>query len=116
SNPFLAKFYKDIPFEALMENCPNKTNALKVLTKVFSTKKSNKIHRLLVDRLIKKEIAALITPNYDMTIDQRLERSACAKIKTKDDIWQMDQQKVDGVYYKIHGSADHPDSIIFTLS
>jgi hypothetical protein len=56
ANPFLYQIYQEVPFEALMENCPNKSNALSVLTNLFATGHYNEVHRVLADRLKKKGV------------------------------------------------------------
>lgn len=99
-----------------MENCPDKSKALKVLMDLFKTEKANPVHKLLAEGLKSKAFSALITPNYDLTIDHCLKASDCVSIVTDDDVKKYDGSPEAGVYYKIRGSAEDESSIVYTLS
>lgn len=115
-NPFLFDLYGEIPFEALMENCPDKGKALQVLMDLFNTEQANPVHKLLAEGLKSNEFAALITPNYDLTIDGCLKGSDCVKVVNEKDASSFKEQCKGGAYYKIHGSVEDENSIIYTLS
>lgn len=106
----LYELYQEVPFEALMEACPAKEQALAVLQAEFSTRKSNPAHVLLASKLADGTLSSLITPNYDLTIDEALKGKVHPVVHDKD-------ISPDGgpVYFKIHGTADDKDTIIYTL-
>ena len=114
----LEEFLKQIPFEHLLERYPNQDRLTSVLTQVFYIKNFNPLHKVLAEALISGRIKALITTNYDLCFDavfSRYRDLQFIRIITEDDIKES-ELKNKKVYFKIHGSADIPSSLIFTLT
>jgi len=114
----LKEFFKNVPFEHLLERYPNHERLTDILTRVFSIKEYNPIHEILAKALIDEKIRALITTNYDLCLDEVFNQhndSQVLRIINEDDVNRNNIENKK-LYFKIHGSADKPPSLVFTLT
>jgi len=114
----LKKFFERVPFEHLLERFPNRDKLTSVLSEVFSINVFNPIHEIIAKAIVDSRIKALITTNYDLCLDELFKRShdpKILKVITENDI-DKDDINHKKVYFKIHGSADNPSSLVFTLT
>lgn len=114
----LAKFFKEVPFEHLLERYPNRDRLTSIFTQVFSVEKYNDFHKLLAEALIEGRIKALITTNYDLCLDKVFKQyndSQLLRIISNKRIYQEDII-AKKIYFKIHGSTDNPSTLIFALT
>jgi len=117
----LEEFFNHVPFEHLLERYPNREKLIRVFKKAYFIKKFNPLHKLLADLLINGKIKALITPNYDLCLDEAL--SKCSnrflRIVTKND-FDINKNNIPNIniYFKIHGSADdnEGETLVLTLT
>jgi hypothetical protein len=118
---WLRKEFSEMPFEALNECFPFEGKLPQVFKSLFTNVPYNDLHKCLAKNLMTKKISAIITPNYDMAIDRCL-----ADSKSVIRMWDTDscadfnrnkkRNATNTVYFKIHGSIDKTDSIIFLLT
>lgn len=118
---WLRKEFTEMPFEALNECFPTEGKLPHVFRSLFNNVPYNDLHECLAKNLINKKISAIITPNYDMAIDQCLvnkedviriwDTNSCAAFNKT-----HEKNATSTVYFKIHGSIHQIDSIIFLLT
>jgi hypothetical protein len=113
----LEESFAKVPFEHVCDRYPDQDRLRSLLSHVFSITRYNPIHEMLGHALVSGRIGTLITTNYDLCIDEVLSRHCnpqVTSIITEDDI----ANGIDKVrpYFKIHGSADDPSSLVFTLA
>lgn len=123
----LEELYNNIPFESVMEKCPEQEILMQVVREIFDVSQYNPIHEALAGALGEGRVNAIITTNYDCCIDQALaDHFNCpigplmgevSRIVRKEEITD-DTPREAGVYFKIHGSADDAsgESLVFRLS
>ncbi len=110
--------YKKIPFEALMEIAPAQEKVLSAIINLYSCSTPNPVHKALVKLLHHRKIASIITPNYDLCIDQaQKEFDNISLVVDEKDIPQSLKAAALMPYFKIHGTADpeRAESIVYTL-
>ncbi len=124
---FVKKFFEKIPFEHLLERCPNQDKLRQILNRAFSIDRYNIIHKTLAERLVDGRISALITTNYDLCFDKVLDFADGSQISklnrevirviTENDFKQVSNAKAK-IYFKIHGSADNinGETLVFALT
>ena len=120
----LEKVFNNIPFENVMEQCPEPAELTRWLKQIYTTSRYNSIHKILAQALIEGAVSSIITTNYDCCLDQAITESVRSvravttspkRIVHKDDVDSFDH--LDGCYFKIHGSADDTsgESLVFRL-
>ena len=120
----LEKLFSKIPFEIVMEQCPDPQTLTTLLTDIFRITEYNDIHRLFAESLINDRVAAVVTTNYDCCIERAIADvvgcpvgSSMGPVKrvTADRDWNS--RVAERLYFKIHGSADDPssESLVFRL-
>jgi len=109
----------NVPFEAIMECCPTKTRLPAILNKIYGTNIYNAFHYIFSQLLLEGKISSIITPNYDLAIDNVIneEKKICT-IKSQDDYLAFKKTPIKGTYFKIHGTSEIncEDTLIYTLS
>lgn len=124
---FLKEFFEGIPFEHLLERCPNQDKLRHILKQAFLIDKFNIVHQILAERLVDGSISVLITTNYDLCFDKvlnfapglsisKLDRDVI-RVITENDFKQVSIPKAK-IYFKIHGSADDVkgETLVFALT
>ncbi|MBS0646941.1 MAG: SIR2 family protein [Verrucomicrobia bacterium] len=106
-----------IPFEAIMECYPNRQELPHILSSIFNIDRDNPFHRLLAEKLVNGEFAAIVTPNYDSAFDKVLSiKKDFHRIVYKEDANKYYSHPELPIYFKIHGTAEDENTIIYTLS
>lgn len=109
------EIYK-IPFEALMESFPSRLQLPSLICQIFSSGQPNKFHDLFAEKLKEGILGGLITTNYDMAFDNSLERLGYEnRVVSNADLSRLNGD-LGNVYFKIHGSTDQEESLVYTLS
>jgi hypothetical protein len=121
----LEKLFSKIPFENVMEKCPDPLKLTALLTQIYNVTRYNNLHRLIAEALIKDKLSSIVTTNYDCCIDQAL-ADLCGsaigpvigpvtRIFGEKDL--LSSTVNNHLYFKIHGSADDVtgESLIFQL-
>lgn len=124
---FVKNFFENIPFEHLLERCPNRDKIRQILNRAFSIDRFNLVHQTLAKKLVDGKISALITTNYDLCFDKvlgfgsgspvsKLDKNVI-RVVTENDIKQLNILKAK-IYFKIHGSADNVngETLVFALT
>lgn len=102
----------DVPFEILMERCPNQQAIGNILSQLYSANQPNPIHKALATLTQNRVIHSIITTNYDLALDVALAGGPLNRIVKLGDI----PSTPTPVYFKVHGSADEPATMIFSLT
>lgn len=115
----LESLFKQLPFENIMEACPENGVLRKLLKQLYNTKRYNPIHELLVHLITTKTICAVITTNYDCCLEEAFLDAGSpqvARVITEDDALSLAPGQQ--VYFKIHGTADDiaGESLVFQLA
>jgi NAD-dependent SIR2 family protein deacetylase len=114
---WLEKLFNNLPFEAINECFPVPNRIREILQKQFLLVKPNPLHDALAEKLNKGEISCLITPNYDMAFDIALSKGKVTKLYSTKCCERFNRSlKHTPIYFKIHGCAEAPESLIFSLS
>ena len=101
----------DVPFELLMERCPDHAKIRQILANLFSSRNPNPIHDTLSQLVTSGMVHSIITTNYDLALEEVLIGTPLTKVVSESDV----PATVGRVYFKIHGCAGTPDSMIFSL-
>jgi len=122
----LQELFRKIPFEIVMEKCPEPDLLARSLKRIYNVTNHNAIHRVFADKFITGEVHSIVTTNYDCCIDQVLSdllghqigpsTTPVRRVVNERDIPNGRAQ--DRVYFKIHGSADDVtgSSMVFRLT
>jgi hypothetical protein len=68
----LEPLFKQLPFENIMEACPENAVLRGLLKHLYNTNRYNSIHELLAQAIAAKTIGAIITTNYDCCLENPL--------------------------------------------
>ena len=118
----LEPLLKQLPFENIMETCPENALLRRLLKQLYNTRRYNPIHELLAHLITAKTIDAVITTNYDCCLEGALmdatkhtTNSQVTRVVTEADALSL--QAGQQVYFKIHGTADDGagESLVFQL-
>lgn len=112
-----------LPFELLMDRCPIEKNDINNLLINFFKNFNipNPVHSCLAELFISGKIASIITPNYDICLENAIEDIKKTitfqyQVVTKEsDVKGINESKK--CIFKIHGSVDDPSSdLIFLMN
>lgn len=114
-----------IPFENVMEKCPEPTTLTTWLKHIYNTTRYNHIHKVLAEALADGRIHSIITTNYDNCLDQALADLFSSGVGFKPDsiVRVIKEEEASSnapprrYYFKIHGSADDTagETLVFLL-
>ena len=107
----LEELLRDVPFELLMERCPSHDKIRSILANLFFSRKPNPIHDTLSQLVKSGLIHSIITTNYDLSLDEALTGSLLKKVVQESDL-PVSRARL---YFKIHGCAGTPNSMVFSL-
>src|SRR5215216_3728527 len=103
----IEKLFNEMPFEHVMEVCPDSKNAADLVLELYGKDLPNPIHEALGAALRDGSVHSLITTNYDCCIEAVLANMAglpIQRIVTERDISPL---AVNGsLYFKVHGSSE----------
>ncbi|MBU7027708.1 MAG: SIR2 family protein [Theionarchaea archaeon] len=108
-----------LPFEVLFEGCPSKEKVQSTFKHVFSEKQFNPVHKAIAEHFLKGGFSSVITTNYDLCLDDLFgvlnSAHDITRVITQEDIAP---EKMEMIYFKIHGSADdiRGETLVFALS
>jgi hypothetical protein len=108
---FLKTLLDNLPFEMVMERCPDQDIIGLFLRDMYSGGAINEIHEALRRLVDLGHVHAIITTNYDMGLDVALAGGPLTKVVNQLDVPPGGSR----VYFKIHGSIDEPGTMIFSL-
>ena len=120
----LETLFEKIPFENVMEKCPDPNTLISLLKRIFNVSTYNNIHSLLVQTLIDEKIHSLITTNYDCCLEQafvdavKQPQQTAASLLTVVRKEDLDSEcKNAKLCFKIHGTADdnNGETLVFLL-
>lgn len=102
----LNELWKKVPFEHLLEKCPNPQKLTPIIKKAFEIDEYNLVHDEIAKYFIAGGLRGLVTTNYDICLDKLLvDDKNIKKVVTEIDFQALDNI-TERVYFKIHGSAD----------
>jgi hypothetical protein len=118
----LEPLFRQLPFENIMEACPENALLRQLLKQLYNTRRYNSIHELLAQLITAKTLNGAITTNYDCCLEEALTDAArnaasnqVTRVVTETDALNLllGQQ----VLFKIHGTADDVagESLVFQL-
>jgi len=102
----------DVPFEIVMERCPNQQVIGNILARLYSAYQPNPVHKALAALAQNRAIYSIITTNYDLALDVALAGGPLHRIVKQEDIPSTPAP----LYFKVHGSADEPSTMIYSLT
>jgi hypothetical protein len=114
----LESLFKQLPFENIMEACPENAVLRKLLKELYSTRRYNPIHELLAQLITTKTIDTAITTNYDCCLEEALLDSGSTQVmRVITEAEALSLLPGQQVYFKIHGTADDVagESLVFQL-
>ena len=114
----LYSLWEKVPFEHLLERCPDHQKVTPIIKKSFRIDRFNPVHEAIAEAFIRRKFQGVITTNYDLCLDKLLVNvKNITKVIAKDDFQSVDVT-TKGVYFKIHGSADDKDgeTLVWALS
>jgi hypothetical protein len=120
----LEELFSRIPFEIVMEQCPEPHILTELLIDIFNVTEYNDVHRLFAEALVNDCVAAVVTTNYDCCIERALGDilgspigTVMGQVRRVVDEKDATSKLTKRVYFKIHGSADDPsaESLVFRL-
>jgi len=110
----VASLIKDTAFEHIMEACPYRDELRGMLARRFGSSAFNEMH-VAIGKLVEgRRVQHVVTTNYDLCLDAVLKGIVKQTVVTERDAETVDTARP--VYFKIHGCASQPESLVFTLS
>lgn len=103
---------RDVPFEMVLDLCPDQTVLKSILSHIYSAGNPNPIHDALAKLVLQGMLHSIITTNYDLALDNALSGSPLARVVSLNDI-TVNQRRI---YFKVHGSANTPNSMVYSLT
>jgi hypothetical protein len=114
STTVVQKLIREAAFEHIMEACPYQEHLRKVLASLYSSDVPNPCHRTIAELVADRKVRHIITTNYDLCLDAALRTLDVQRVLTEPDKENIDLARP--VYFKIHGCASKPDSLMFSLT
>lgn len=121
----LEELFRKIPFETVMEKCPDPNTLTSLLKRIFNISTYNNIHKVIAQALIDKKVHSLVTTNYDCCLEQAFADELKLRTKTDTSLPTRVTREEEiasacentQVYFKIHGTADDNDgeTLVFLL-
>lgn len=107
-----------VPFEHLLERCPNHKKLTPIIKRCFAIDRFNHIHEAIAEALIDEKFQGIITTNYDLCLDKLLANNPIIPRVVEKNDFQSVNVKTQRVYFKIHGSADDKEgeTLVWALS
>ncbi len=124
---FLEEFFERVPFEHLLQRCPNQDMLREIIKEAFLIDRYNPTHGALAKGLVTGTISALITTNYDLCLDKVLGVNPklsisklypdVLRVVTENDAKRANRTNVK-IYFKIHGTSDDfkGETLVFSLT
>jgi tetratricopeptide (TPR) repeat protein len=100
-------------FEQVMEACPCEDDLRVFVAGLYNIDRPNPCHKAIATLVSTKAVRHVITTNYDRCLDTAFQAVPIRRIVTKDDFECCAES--DAAYFKIHGCASDPGSIVLTL-
>jgi hypothetical protein len=104
--PAIRTLFADMPFEHVLEVCPEPDAASQLIIELYGKSTPNPIHEALARALSQNHLSSLITTNYDCCLETAISQlnHRTQKIVTIDDFSRaVGNEKI---YFKIHGSIE----------
>ncbi len=104
--PIIQELFNEMPFEHVLEVCPNPRAAGDLLVELYGRNVPNAFHNALAAALGGGEVRSLVTTNYDCCLEASLNslHLRVRKIVTEDDA-ETPAPSLP-TYFKIHGSSE----------
>lgn len=100
-----------LPFEMLLQRCPSQAKLQSALTDMFGVDAVNPMHSAVAALAASGAAHCIVTTNYDLALDTALRGGPLRPVVCKTLLSGNDER----VYFKIHGSADAPGTLIYRL-
>lgn len=102
-----------LPFEMLLERCPDQNTIASLLSSLYGSTEPNDIHKALAVMADDGAIDCIVTTNYDLALDTALndKRAPLRKVV----IESQTPLGATRIYFKVHGSTDHADSLVYSI-
>lgn len=110
-----------VPFEAIMQHYPKRSEVRRIIANLFGSKEPNAIHRCLYFSLQSGVAKGLITTNYDLAFDSLVSGDPdCIRVFDEpscDEYWRLrsGSRSSPAAYFKIHGTAEVENTIVCDL-
>jgi tetratricopeptide (TPR) repeat protein len=105
----LHNLWATLPFEHMLEKCPNRKKLTQIIKKNFMVENYNPIHEAIANGLVDGKFRGVITTNYDLCLDNILLPYKDIQRVVADNDFQPELSANKRYYFKIHGSADDSD-------
>ena len=109
----LDELLDSLPFEMLLERCPDQHKIGSLLAMLYGATAPNPVHEALAAMAGNGAVESIITTNYDLALDSALDKigTPLAKVVRESHI----PQTASRLYFKVHGSADDPGSLVYSI-
>ena len=109
----LDELLDSLPFEMLLERCPDQHKIGSLLATLYGATAPNPIHEALAAMAGNGAVQSIITTNYDLALDSALDKigAPLTKIALESHI----PRTTSRLYFKVHGSADDPCSLVYSI-
>lgn len=111
---YVASLIEKAAFEHIMEACPYSEELRGMLARRFASGAVNDLHVAIARLLEGRRVRHVITTNYDLCLDAALAGIVKQTVITEHHVQTLDFGQP--IYFKIHGCASQPASLVFTLS
>jgi len=114
----LDNLWRKVPFEHLLERCPNHKKLTPLIKRTFAIDRFNPVHEAIAEASIGGKFQGIITTNYDLCLDKLLANAKnITRVVTKNEFQSADVS-TQRIYFKIHGSADDKEgeTLVWALS
>ena len=109
----LDELLASLPFEMLLERCPNLHTIGSIIATLYGDAEPNDLHKALAAMATDGAVASIITTNYDLALDTALYDSGAPLKKVV--LESQDPQVPDRIYFKVHGSTDCSGSLVYSI-
>lgn len=101
-------------FEHIMEACPAPDELRRIVAGIYNKDKANDCHDAIARLVRAGAVRHVITTNYDLCLERAFRSIGIQRVVRPE---HLDRCKRGlPTYFKIHGCASDPDSLVFTLS
>jgi hypothetical protein len=109
----LQRSFGSLPFEMLLQRCPTQSTLRGALAEMFSVDTANPVHAAVSALAASGVVHSIVTTNYDLALDTAL-RDAGAPLRPIVRKTLL-SSRGERIYFKIHGSADDPETLVYRL-
>jgi hypothetical protein len=118
---WLKRDFRRVPFEAVMQCYPHRTDLRSIVSRMFWRDLGNPIHAHLSDSLEKGFIHAVITTNYDLGFESCLARFPGTTVVDDEETLERHRglrnasDSIPKTCFKIHGTVSKEETLVYDL-